>query len=154
MELDDPTAENRPLRSPESDAIAAGDTEVRAALAGLADTTAAGDAAPPLVTAAELIAYLDGPVDPVLAELIAEAVSAAVAAVVDPYDPLVGAWPPGPRAAALGVAGDVWKSFAAPGGGYQLDDNYATNVYAITSTVLRRYTVLLNPNRAVGGMVG
>jgi hypothetical protein len=129
-------------------------TATAAVLADLPATTAAGDPAPPLVTAAELIAYLDGPVDPVLAELVAEAVSAAVAAVVDPYDPLVAAWPPGPRAAALAVAGDVWKSFAAPGGGYQMDDTYATNVYSITSTVLRRYTVLLNPNRAVGGMVG
>ena len=110
--------------------------------------------APPLVTGAQLIAYLGGPVDPVLAEVIAAAVSVAVAALVDPFDPVVGEWPPGPSAAALAAAGDVWKSFAAPGGGYQLDDSYATNVYQITSNVLRRYTALLNPNRAVGGMVG
>jgi hypothetical protein len=93
--------------------------------------------------------------------LCAAAADEAIRVVVD--QPLVDAdgnvdddfeWPAGVRFAGLGVAGDAYKSASAPGGGYQLDEFTTTDLFAITSTLVRRYEPFYNPARAVGGMVG
>lgn len=112
---------------------------------------------PPIVTGDELVAWLKGAPDADVAALCAGAASDAVAAVVDPPpDPLPEdwAWADGVRLAGLGVAGDAYKSLSAPGGGYVLDEVTFTDVFRLTSTIVRRYEPFYAASRAIGGMVG
>ena len=113
--------------------------------------------APPIVTGAELAAFLGGTPNAALVELCAGAASEALFAIVDLYvddagDPLP--WPDGVRLAGIGVAADAYKSLSAPGGGYQMDELTTAEAFRIVSTLLRRYEPFYNPSRAVGGMVG
>lgn len=113
---------------------------------------------PPIITGEELAAFLKGAPDPVLCDLVADAASEAVAAVVDQYiDETTGdpePWTAGVRLAATGVAADAYKSLSAPGGGYQMDEVTTAEAFRIVSTLLRRYEPFYNPTRAVAGMIG
>lgn len=112
---------------------------------------------PPILAAEDLAQLLGPQADIGLCEVIAPAVSDAVAAVVDaPPDPLPDGWvwPAGVTATGIGVGTDVYKSLVSPGGGFQMDEFTATDAYRITSVILRRYEPLYNPVRAVKGMIG
>lgn len=109
--------------------------------------------AAPIVTGPELEAFLGGHPDPGLCDLIAQAASSAVAAVVvAPIDP--DPWPAEVRVVGLLVAADTYKQAQGTGGGYQLDATSYTDAFRLTSTVLRRYEALLAADRAVEGMIG
>lgn len=114
-------------------------------------------AAPAIITGADVAEFLKGTPDTGLCDLVAGAANEAIGAVVDaPPDPLPDpwVWPSGVRLAALGVATDAYKSLSAPGGGYQLDEVTVTDVWTVTSALVRRYEPFYNPARAIGGMVG
>ena len=113
--------------------------------------------APPIVDPVALGALLGGNPSAELVTLCADTASAAVGALVDgpPDDaPPEWVWPANVTAVGLGVAGDVYKSLTAPGAGYQLDASTFLDASRITSALMKRYEALLNPSRAVGGMVG
>ena len=106
-----------------------------------------------IITGPELAAHLGGNPDAALCDLVAAAISSAVAVIVDPpvdVDP----WPPEVRVVALMAGADTYKAATGTGGGYQLDATTFTDVYRTTSTILRRYEGLLGARRAVGGMAG
>lgn len=112
---------------------------------------------PPIITGDELAAWLKGTPDLTLCELCASAASDAVAAVIDPPpSPLPDGWvwADGARLAGLGVGGGAYKHLTAPGGGYQLDEVTYTDVFAVTSVALRKYSAFLAPLSAVGTMIG
>lgn len=114
-------------------------------------------AVPPIVDPAVLTAWLGGVPNPDVVALCAAAADEAVRAVVDPPPadaPPEWVWPSGVSLAGLGVAGDTYKALSAPGGGYALDDVVFTDAFKLTSALLRKYEPLINPERAVGGMVG
>jgi hypothetical protein len=109
--------------------------------------------ADPIVSGPELAAHLGGQPDAGLCDLIAQAVSEMVAAVVDaPVDP--DPWPASTRTVGLMAAADTYKAATGTGGGYQLDATSYTDVYRLSSTILRRYEPVLAAQRAVGGMIG
>jgi hypothetical protein len=113
--------------------------------------------APPIVDPVALGALLGGHPDAELVALCADASSAAVAAVVD--GPPVDAapewvWPANVTWVGLAIGADVYKSITAPGAGYQLDGSTFLDASRITSALMKRYETLLNPSRAVEGMVG
>ena len=107
----------------------------------------------PIIDGPALADHLGGSPDPELCAVLAEAVSEALAALVDTpaeTDP----WPAGTRSAGLMAGADLYKAATGTGGGYQLDASTYTVDYRMTATFLRRYESLLGTNRAVGGMAG
>jgi hypothetical protein len=114
---------------------------------------------PPIVTGAELVAWLGGAPDPAFCDLIASAVSDGIAVMVDPL-PVddagapVGDWSDAVKVAGRDAGARVFKATRAPGGGYAMDEFTSTVEFAVTSALFRRYDGLLAPVRAVGGMIG
>jgi hypothetical protein len=113
--------------------------------------------APPICDPVALGALLGGNPAAELVALCADASSAAVAAVVDapPVDaPPEWVWPANVTWVGLAIGGDLYKQVTAPGAGYQLDASTFLDASRITSALMKKYETILNPNRAVGGMVG
>jgi nitrate/nitrite transporter NarK len=108
----------------------------------------------PIIDGGALADHLGGQADPELCDLIAAAISAVIAALVDaPAEPET-EWAAEATTAALMAGADMFKAATGTGGGYQLDATSYTDVYRMTPTFLRRYEPLFANVRAIGGMIG
>lgn len=107
----------------------------------------------PIISGADLAEHLGGQANAGLCDLLAEAISATLAGIIDApaeADP----WPAEARSAGLMAGADMYKAATGTGGGYQLDAATYTDAFRVTPTFLRRYEPLFVHLRAVGGMLG
>jgi hypothetical protein len=102
-------------------------------------------------TATELETHLGGQLDAGLAQRLVDAARIAVEPVVT-IDPTVG---PGPNVwlAALFIAADLYRAGVSLDGTYSPDGMFSVPA-SVSSNLVRRYSALLAPVAATGGMVG